>query len=115
MNTIVNAVMRFVGLGKAVDALDGESSKAYLGGVGLIATGLATALGGIAGVVGEIAVSHGGAAYLALLQGLPHNASAGLVLAGLTSIKAGIAAIGLRHAMAKAQAAAEAPKVDVTK
>lgn len=105
---IENFVMRLFGLGKAIDALDGETSKSYLGGAGLILAGLGSIAAGAAGVVGELVAAHGGPAYLALLKNLPHDASAGLVLGGYASIKAGIAAIGLRHAMAKAAAAAPA-------
>lgn len=102
MGTIVNFLMRAVGLGKAVDALDGETSKTYMGGIGLMLTGLATMAGGAAGLIGEIAAAHGGAEYLAIARGIPHNASVGLILAGAAGISKGYAAIGQRHALAAA-------------
>lgn len=108
MNTLVNLVLRISGLGKAVDALNGETSKTYQGGAILILTGAATLLGGLAGVLGQVVAAASGADYLALAQGLGHNASAGLVMAGAATIGKGIAVIGQRHALAKA--AAEAPK-----
>ncbi len=106
MNSIVNFVIRVVGLGKAVDALNGESSKTYLGAAVMILTGAATLLGGVAGIAGQVAAAATGADYLALAQGLAHNSSAGLVLAGAGTIGKGIAVIGQRHALAKAAAPA---------
>lgn len=103
MNFIQNILMRALGLGKAVDALDGETSKAYLGGVGLILTGAATALGGLAGIAGELIAAHGGPAYWALASNIPHDASAGLFLAGLAGIHQGISQIGQRHALADSE------------
>lgn len=104
MNMLVNLVLRMTGLGKAVDALNGETSKTYLGGVVLILTGAATLLGGVAGIAGEVLAASTGAEYMALAKGLTHNASAGLVVAGAGTIGKGIAVIGQRHATAKAVA-----------
>jgi hypothetical protein len=110
MNTIVAFAMRIMGLGKAVDALDGEASKAYAGAVGQILSGLAAILGGLAGLVSQFAACHGGAEYLKFVQGLSQDPSAGAVLAGAALISMGWAAIGQRHALAKnAQAPAAAP------
>lgn len=111
MNTIVNFLMRAFGLGKAVDALDGESSKAYMGGVGQILTGAATLLGGLAGIAGQLVGAHGGAEYVALAKGLAHDPSAGLVLGGAALISKGWADIGQRHALAKAVNDAKATEV----
>lgn len=102
MNTIVNFVLRLTGLGKAVDALNGKTSKTYLGGAVLILTGAATLLGGAAGVIGEVLAASTGPEYLAIAKGLAHNASAGLIVAGAGTIGKGIAVIGQRHATAKA-------------
>lgn len=101
---MTNLIMRLLGLGKAIDALDGEKSKAYQGGVGMILAGAASVLGGLAGVVGNVIAAKGGPAYLALIQGIPHDSSVGLILAGYAGIKAGWAVIGQRHAVAKAAA-----------
>lgn len=109
MNQIVNLVLRLTGLGKAVDALNGETSKTYLGGAVLILTGAATLLGGVAGIVGQVAAASTGAEYLSLAKGLTENASAGLILAGAGAIGKGISAIGQRHALAKAVAAEVKP------
>lgn len=108
MNTVVNFVLRMLGFGKAVDALDGETSKAYIGGLGQILTGVATLAGGAAGIASQLLSAHGGGDYLAIAQGLTHNANAGLVLAGAGLISKGVADIGNRHAIAKASASAEA-------
>lgn len=101
MNTIINGALRLFGFGKAVDALDGETSKAYIGGLGMILTGAATLLGGLAGIAAQVVAAHGGGDYIALVRDLPHNPSAGLVLAGAAAIGKGISAIGQRHAVAK--------------
>lgn len=111
MNAIVNLVLRLTGLGKAVDALNGETSKTYQGGALLILTGAATLLGGVAGILSQVLASSTGADYLALAQGLPHNASAGLIVAGAGTIGKGIAVIGQRHATAKAAVVPVAPAV----
>lgn len=107
MNKIVNFVLRLSGLGKAVDALNGETSKTYLGGAVMILTGAATLLGGLAGIAGQVVAAASGADYLALVQGIGHNASAGLVMAGAATIGKGVAVIGQRHAIAKAAPVAE--------
>lgn len=93
--------MRIMGLGAAVDALDGETSKAYIGGVGMILSGGATLLGGAANLVMEIVPLHGGAAYVAFVQNLSHDANAALIMAGAGLIAKGLADIGQRHATAK--------------
>lgn len=102
---MTNMLLRLFGFGKAVDALDGETSKAYMGGLGLILTGIAGVLGGVAGIVGEVVAAHGGAAYITLATGLTHNPSAAVVLAGAASISKGVAVIGQRHALARVEAA----------
>lgn len=109
MNIVINFLMRAFGLGKAVEALDGETSKAYAGGVGQILAGAAGILGGLAGIAGQVVAAHGGPEYLSLVQGLAHNPSAAAVLAGAGFISAGLSAIGQRHALVKAQVAPVAP------
>jgi len=99
---MVNLILKLFGFGKAVDALDGESSKAYAGALGQMATGAATLLGGVAGLLSEFSQAHGGSAYLALIQGFKSDPSAGAVLAGAALISMGYTAIGQRHAIAKA-------------
>lgn len=101
MGNIANIIMRLMGLGKAVDALDGATSKAYIGGVGLILSGAATTLGGAANLVLEIVPLHGGAAYFKFVQNASHDPNVGLVLAGAAVIAKGLAEIGQRHAIAK--------------
>lgn len=103
---MVNLILRMFGFGKAVDALDGETSKAYAGALVQILSGGATALGGLAGLASEFVAAHGASAYIALVQGLGHDANAGMVAAGSGLVGMGIAAIGHRHAQAKAQAEA---------
>lgn len=111
MNVIVNFVMRVCGLGHAVDALDGDTAKSYLGGVGTILTGLATLAGGAAAIASQVLAAHGGAAYLAIAQGLGQNPSAALVLAGAGLISHGISAIAQQHAIKAAVPATVAPAV----
>lgn len=123
MNTIVNLAMKAMGLGGALDALDGETSKAYQGAVVTILTGAATFIGGLANLAAEIFPLHGGAAYVDFARSLSHDPNLALVLAGLAAIGKGWADIGNRHATAKlanavaaqAQAPTPAPAVDASK
>lgn len=104
MNKVLGLVMRMMGLGKAVDALDGQASKAYIGGVGQILTGVATLLGGAANVLGAVVKLQGMDQYIAYAQSLSHDPNAALVVAGMALISKGLADIGNRHALAKAAA-----------
>lgn len=105
---MVNIIMRLMGFGAAVDALDGETSKAYIGGVGEILSGAATLLGGLANIVAQIVPLHGASAYFDFARNISHDPSAALVVAGLALIHKGIADIGNRHATAKLANAVEA-------
>jgi hypothetical protein len=109
MNTIVNFVMRAAGFGKAVELLDGETSKTYAVGVGQILTGLAGVLGGLGMYGAQFVAAQGGAAYLSILQGALHNPATAAIGLGWTEILKGRATIAQRHALAKA-AAVEPPK-----
>lgn len=106
---MVNFILRLLGLGKAVDALDGGTSKAYLGGLGMILSGGATLLGGIAKIVMAIVPLHGIGQYIEFAQSLPNDPNAALVLAGVALISKGIADIGQRHAVAKIAQPAPTP------
>ena len=97
---MVNLIMRMLGLGSAVDALDGETSKAYLGAVGLLLSGAASVLGGAANIIMELVPLHGAAAYLTFAEGLKHDPSSAMVLAGIALISKGLGDIGQRHALA---------------
>lgn len=97
---MINFALRLFGFGKAVDALDGETSKAYIGGLGLILTGGSTILGGAAALLAEVLPLHGADAYVHFAQAVPHDANIGLVIAGAALISKGIAEIGQRHATA---------------
>ena len=101
MNSLVNIVMRAVGLGKAVDALDGEASKAYVGGLGTMLAGAAGVLAALANLLGEVLPLHGGAEYLKFVQGLSHNPNMAAILLGVAAVSKGLADIGNRHAVAK--------------
>ena len=103
MNTLLNGFLRVIGFGKAVDALDGETSKAYLGGAVKVLGGLGSIFLGVANVGVELAAAHGGAEYLAIGKALfSGNAETALILGGVAAIGAGVSAIGQRHALAKA-------------
>lgn len=104
MGSLANVLMRIMGMGKAVDALDGATSKAYIGGVGLILTGLVSLLTGSAHVLSQVFAAHGGAAYFDILKSLyAGDADTALFIAGAAAVSKGIAEIGARHALAKAQ------------
>ena len=98
---MVNLIMRMLGLGSAVDALDGATSKAYIGGVGMILTGAASVLGGAANIVSEVLPLHGAAAYFDFARGISHDPSLAVIAAGVALISKGVAEIGQRHATAK--------------
>ncbi len=107
MDTLLNGFLRVIGFGKAVDALDGEASKAYLGGAIKILAGIGSIVLGLGNIGLEVAGAHGGAAYLAIGQGLFHgNAETALLVGGVAAIGSGISVIGQRHAVAKAATAA---------
>lgn len=106
MKSIVNFAMRCFGLGKAVDALDGETSKAYTGGIGNVLLGASGVLGGLAGMAVQLVGMKGGASYLEFGQNLGHNPATLAVLMGAKTFMEGWTAIGQRHAIAKAEAAA---------
>lgn len=98
---MINFLLRAFGFGKAVDALDGETSKAYIGGLGLILSGAATTLGGSANLLAEILPLHGADAYLTFARQLSHDPNVAILTAGAALIAKGIEAIGQRHATAK--------------
>lgn len=103
MNTLLNGFLRLIGFGKAVDALDGETSKAYLGGAIKILSGAGSVLLAAANIAVQVAAGHGGADYLAVAKGVFNgNAETAMLTGGVALIGAGIAAIGQRHAIAKA-------------
>ena len=109
MQILLNGFLRAIGFGKAVDALDGESSKAYLGGTVKILSGVGSIVLGLANIAGELYAAQGGAAYLSIAKAVfSGNAETALLMGGAAAIGAGISAIGQRHAIAKA--AAEAKK-----
>ncbi len=103
MNVILNGFLRIIGFGKAVDALDGETSKAYLGGAVKILTGAGSLLLAGANIATQVAGAHGSADYLAIGRAIfAGNAETAMLAAGAGLIGAGIQAIGQRHALAKA-------------
>jgi hypothetical protein len=115
MNTIVNLVMRIAGFGKAVEALDGETSKTYAAGVGQILTGAAGILGGLGMYATQFIGAKGGAEYLGIVQGALHNPATAAIGFGWSEILKGRATIAQRHALAKAvseskDAPVESPK-----
>lgn len=102
MNTMINFAMRLLGLGKVVDALDGETSKACIVGLGKILTGGAAVLTGSAHVAALLLAAHGGADYLAIGQQLYHgDADTAAIAGGFLLILSGYQAIAQRHAIAK--------------
>lgn len=107
MNKVIDLVVRFSGLGKLLEKVNG--GKAYLGGAGLIISGAATALSGLAGIIGALVPLANASDYLSFAKGLPQNSSAGLLVAGLGMISKGLADIGNRHAVAKLEAKIDAP------
>jgi hypothetical protein len=102
MNTIINAAMRVLGLGKAVDAIGGETSKAYLGGLGQILTGGASVLLAVANIVLQLQGAHGAGDLVSVGQALLHGDPRVLAIgAGIGLISKGLADIGNRHATAE--------------
>ena len=108
---MINLILRLIGFGKAVDALNGETSKAYLGGLVKILSGAGSVAAALANIVGVLHASHSGADILSLGQSLVHgDANTALLVGGAGLIGAGISAIGQRHALATAETSEIAPK-----
>ncbi len=103
---MTNVLLRLFGFGKAVDALDGETSKTYAAGAQKILTGVAAIAGGVAAIAAQFVAAKGGAEYLQIGQGLLHNPAFGAISAGWVLILDGKATIAQRHAIAKAAASA---------
>ncbi len=106
---MTNFIMRLCGFGKAVDALDGETSKTDGAGVGKILPGGAEILGGVSTLVAQFVAAKGGAGYLSLVKDVPHGLSAAAIIHGWNTILDGRAIIAQRHALAKAVAASTPP------
>ncbi len=102
MGRIANLILRVLGLGSAVDALNGQTSKAYLGGLGLMLSGGATLLGGLANLALEAQKITDLGGWIAFAKHMTNDPNAALVLAGAALISKGLADIGQRHALAKA-------------
>lgn len=109
MKFLLPFAMRALGLGKALDAVNGQTSKAYIGGVGQILSGIAAIVGGSANLVMSLLPLHGAAEYLAFAKGLSQDTNAAVILGGVALLSKGIADIGQRHALAKAVNADAAP------
>lgn len=113
MNTLVNFVMRVAGFGKAVEALDGETSKTYAAGAGEMLTGAVGILTGAGMFLAQFVAAKGGAEYLAIAQGALHNPATAAIGLGWTTFLKGRATIAQRHALVKAvqgEPPADAPK-----
>lgn len=96
MNTLINLVLKFSGLGKLWDVLDGY--KTYLSAAIAILTGLL-------GVLQELAPllsAHDASGLLTLAKGLPHDQSWMILVAGLGTL-------GIGHKLSKAASADDSP------
>lgn len=94
---------------KALDAVNGETSKAYLGGLGLILTGGSAVLAGSAQVLTALVHATSGADYVSIAKGIVNgNAETAMILGGAAMISKGISDIGNRHATAELHNAVEA-------
>lgn len=102
MNTIVGVVLRMLGAGNAIDALDGEPSKAYAAGVNKMIGGAVTVLGGVSGLLYKFINTRGAAKYIAIAQ--DSKVEFGAIALGWHMAWDGWADIGHRHALAKAVA-----------
>lgn len=102
MNAMINFAMRMLGLGKVVDALDGETSKTCIAAVGKILAGGISVMTGSAHVTALILAAHGGAEYFQIGKQLYHgDADTAMIAGGILAIMGGYADIGNRHATAK--------------
>lgn len=96
MDTLINLFAKFSGLGWIWDKVDG--AKTYLAAAAAI-------LSGLAGVINEVLVplnAHNAAGLLNIVKALPSDPN-WVMLVG------GVAALGLRHALAKQDAAPVVP------
>lgn len=102
MGTLANVIMRAIGLGKAVDALDGETSKAYIAGVMAMLGGAVSISTALIHILNLVFQAHGGAAYYDIFKAIQAgNADTVLLGAGYLAIAKGYADIGHRHALAE--------------
>lgn len=106
MNFIKTLLLKWVGLEKAVEALDAEDSKAYAAGAEKIMAGAASIATGLGMYAAQFVAAKGASEYLAILQGALHNPATLAITGGWLSIKSGKADIGLRHAILKASSPA---------
>lgn len=103
MGHIANMVLRMLHMGAAVDALDGKTSKAYMGGVGKMLAGASSMFLALAHIFVALVQARGGASYFDIIRGIySGNVDTALLLSGVALIHDGLADIGNRHAVAVA-------------
>lgn len=111
MNTIQNFLLRVLGLGKVVDALDGETSHSVLAGLGMILGGVAS--GALAGshIVAALSAARGLNGILPIAQGIfAGNVDTAAIGAAWLGITSGWGKIHLRKAIAESAPAAPPAK-----
>ena len=104
MNFLINAALRIFGFGKALDALNGETSKTYAAGAQKMLTGMAGIVTGLSMFAAQFIAAKGGAEYLAIIQGLTSNPAMLALGAGWALFLDGKATVAQRHALVKATA-----------
>ncbi len=102
---VLGFIMNMLGVGKLLAAVDGK--KGYIGGAGQILTGASLTLGAAAKLLLAIIPLKGTAEYLAFAQGLANNSDVLVLASGVALVSKGLADIGQRHAIAKAEAKAQ--------
>lgn len=111
MDTIINLAMKWSGVAKVLEKING--CKTYIGAAAQILTGSATILAAVANLLSETAPLHSAADYYHWAQTLSHDPNMALIAGGAAVVGHGLTAAGLRHAQEKAVAEVtktEAPK-----
>lgn len=111
MNTIINLVVRFSGLGLAWDKIDGHKSQ--IGGAGLMLAGGGMMLTAAAQVLSAYVACLDHSCQVALLQHMAGSDSAKLALEGFVTFKAGLLGLGIAHKIEKAAGAAALTEPEV--
>lgn len=106
MNWIISLIVKFSGLGKLWDMVDGYKTKIGTGGLMLAGVGMMFA--GAAQVVAEYAACGDHACQVALFKGIAHSDGAKLLLQGFLAFKGGLSMLGVGHKLDKATAAPDA-------
>jgi hypothetical protein len=105
IKTLVNLAVRFSGLGKIWNALDGY--KTYAGGAGQMLAGGAAILMGASQWLDKVAAAESLGAIVDMAKNAQGDPATLVLLGGLATFSSGLAKIGQRHATEKSAGPAQ--------